>query len=182
MSIHGVADDALPAGLVVRGTTPLQARSPITNPFDLNTPRAKGSPLPAQLNSAQQLAIRAAVANQTSKHAIMSDMLRILQDPTKVMPAATATKPATVADAQGKLIVTIARMLVPPAAEDGEVASLVDVESTDTMIKPTPAPAPALNERHIETLQQSFPASTRRLQRSSTSAFSESSHSTVQQQ
>jgi hypothetical protein len=112
----------------------------------------------------------------------MAEMLRILQDPTKNMPSATGTKPPIVDDLQGKLIVNIARMLVPPAAEDCEVASLVESDEADALIKPKPAPAPALNERHIEKLQQSFPASTRRLQRSSTSAFSESSHSTTHQQ
>lgn len=112
----------------------------------------------------------------------MADINRILQDSSKIMPTASNVKSATVADAQSKLIVTIARMIVPPAREDSEVASLVESDGIDAMIKPKPAPTSELSQRHIDKLQQSFPASSRRLQRSSTSAFSESSHSTSQQQ
>lgn len=181
-TVHGVADEVLPAGLVVRGTPPLQGKSPIGNPNDIGTPRMSkphGSPLPL---SATELAVRAALSNPATKNALMAEMVRILEDPSKRLPVNPGKRTGS-GCSPAELLMNITRMIAPPpfVSEDGEVASLVHGGDIGGAVKtPKPAPTSALHQKNIDTLQQSFPASTRRLQRSTNSAFSESSRSTHQ--
>jgi hypothetical protein len=177
-SIYGVADEILPVGLI-RGSTPHLAKSPLSNVNETGTPRVSkthGSPLPSQT----ELAVRAALSNQATKTAMMADMLRILHDPSKRLP----TQPSHKRTSSGSstptdLLVHISKILAPTsfAPEDKEVASLVEhnEQSSTSIQKPS-----ALREQNIAQLQQSFPSSSRRLQRSSNSAFSESSRSAHQ--